>query len=110
MSLNFSYHGKSDTKKWTKQDWENYNGLIWATLVVGIGKLNAKSAAAFCRRANAMKVLKQEICPEDIEKFYGLHTNVTTLTGAQWARQFMSAQREESAAWVKEVTSCDARQ
>lgn len=103
MSLNYRYTGKEDTAKWTAADWNTYNALIWASLVVGIGRLNEKSAAAFCRRANALKCLSQEIAPKDIEKFFGLVTNVPTMTGAAWAWQFMANTCEENAAWLKAV-------
>jgi len=110
MSLNFQYYGKSDTKKWDKGDWNTYNALVWFTMAVDIGYLYEGSAEEFVRRVNAqqlavdaetkkVKVLEAK----EIEQFYGLKTNVQTLTAGQWAKKHFSNRGEAAAAWVAKV-------
>lgn len=100
MALNYQYHGIHDTKKWSKEDWAMYDALIWATLAADIGYLNELSAEEFCKRVAYMGVMNVKITPKSIEKFYGLTTNVITLTATQWAQKHG---RNVKSDWVRKV-------
>jgi len=102
MSLNYQYHGVENTKSWSKADWELYDALIWATMAADIGYLNELSAEEFCRRVAYCGVLNVKITPESIKKFYGLTTNVSTLTATQWAQKHGRGCRS---GWVSQVDS-----
>lgn len=108
MALNFRYNGVGNTKAWTKADWSTYDKLVWASLAVHIGSLNEESAEEFCRRANALRLFvkdgaPRDISPVEIEKFYGLETNVSTLTGSKWAALVMSGRDQANSEWIRRV-------
>jgi len=110
MSLNYQYYGKSDTKEWSEADWGTYNALVWFTLAVDIGFFCEKSADEFCRRVNAQQLscdkktgASVDIKKEDLEKFYGLGTNVITISAGEWAKKRFGNRNQCNAAWVKEV-------
>lgn len=99
MSLDFSYHGTEDTKKWSKADWQFYNALIWATMMVDLNGITEKNIDEFVRRVNETGAIEHTvkckcgearrepmtITKEEITKFIGLRTNVHSLTARQWA-------------------------
>lgn len=93
MSLNWDI---SKVKNWEKKqeaDHGDLDCLIWATLSIGMGNLNEKTAQEFCYRLNRYS---REVGPlavtktgktiiwsvSRLKKWFGLHTNVSLLSNA----------------------------
>ena len=93
MSLNWDISKVKNRKKKQDADHGDLDCLIWATLSIGMGDLNEKTAQEFCYRLNRYS---REVGPlavtktgktiiwsvSRLKKWFGLHTNVSPLSNA----------------------------
>lgn len=92
MSLNWSISDVVDWKKKQKKDRYTLECLIWATLSIGLGRLNEKTVDEFLYRINRFSV---EVGPlaikrgksvvwtrQMLEPWFGLRTNVARMSNA----------------------------
>jgi len=109
MSLNFELSNIENYRE-TGYDAEGVlrpetKSLIFATMVVGIGRITKENAAEFYARLHAFERLNSTyltekgvdiyLTPEDVKRHIGLTTNVANETRAKWLKRVLGGQVDD---------------
>lgn len=109
MSLNFEL---SDIENYRETGYDaegvlrpETKSLIFATMVVGIGRITEGNAAEFYARLHAFERLSGTylteqgkdvyLTPEDVQRHIGLSTNVANETRAKWLKRVLGGQVDD---------------
>jgi hypothetical protein len=109
MSLNFELGGIENYRE-TGYDRDGVlrpetKSLIFATMVVGIGRITEGNAAEFYARLHAFERLNGTylteqgknvyLTPEDVRRHIGLTTNVANETRAKWLKRVLGGEVDD---------------
>ena len=119
MSLNYEYYG-TNWESFDKEDRAAYHNLPWWLLAADVGYLNEDSVDEVVERADLLGWTIKEtndgvekeraLKKEDLEKFYGLRTNVETLTRREWAlKRFVNNYASANNAWKKKLLAAELK-
>ena len=89
MSLTWEYLGKTNLKKLSAAQKRLYDGLPLMMAATEIGYLCRETADEFCRRCNACQFGNRPLTVNDLRPFFGLRTNVQTVSSYEWALRHM---------------------